>query len=333
MIGMHNWGHPRVLFHPQQVRQFMKTQARPVPNPFGDRGVVLRPIWRHEGGKFRRPADFVLLRKLLLYWDVVAWPQFTTLELNMDFESTKPYADLDFLGKEGVVQLMPIVSGVFGRPEPQMPLEERAWRFHEQMYLNLEFQEPGQWAMGQSSTVFTSPIPNDVLTADGALGSLTNLLPAPAHGVSYEDILKFRRTNREALVTFRMLLDELSAEVMRNPDKARAYSVAHRRLDEAIKAIWVLAREQRFEARRITFGTALAFGAGAVAGIGLVLAAAPFVGFPLTLAAISGASAAGGGLGGLTYLNEKVANPAERQGTAAYLLRAIDDEVIEEPLR
>jgi hypothetical protein len=78
-----------------------------------------------------------------------------------------------------------------------------------------------------------------------------------------------------------------------------------------------------------------AFGGGAVVGLGLALAlaAAPFVGFPLTAAAISAVSGARGVLGGLTYLNEKVANPAARPGTAAYLLQALDDEVIEEPTR
>lgn len=318
--------------HPDMVRQLMKNQPRPIPNPFGERGVVLRPIWRHEGGKFRRPADFVLLRKLLLYWDVVAWPQFTTLDIDADFESKKPYADLDFLGQEGALQLHSVVTDVFGRPTPRINLEEHGWRFQEQTYLNLEFHEPGQWAMAQSSPIFSSPIPNYVLTADGALGSLTNLLPAPAHGVSYAEILKFRRTNREALVTFRMLLDELSLDVMRSPDHALAYSAAHRRLDESISSIWGLVREQRFEARRITFGTALAFGGGAVAGIALALAAAPVVAFPLAQAAIYGASI-GGPLGGLAYLNEKVANPAERQGPTAYLLKAIDDEIIEEPTR
>jgi hypothetical protein len=331
VIGMQNWDYPRVMMHPVKVREFMKTQPRPIPDPLGDRGVVLRPIWRHEGGKFQRPADFVLLRKLLLYWDVVVWPQFTTLEKDLDFESKKPYADLDFLGREGVLQLHSVVTGIFGRSTPQINLEEHGWRFQEQTYLNLAFHEPGQWAMAQSSTTFASPL-QSTPAADGVLGSLTNMLPSPADGVSYGKILNFRRSNRNALLDFRLHLDELNGQFLVNPDPLLGYTAAHRRLDESIRDLWRLASAQRFETRRITFGTALAFAAGALAGVGLGLTVAPFVGFPLTEAALEGAGLVGG-LTGLTYLNEKVANPSEQQGPTAYLLKAIDDEIIEKPPR
>jgi hypothetical protein len=336
MIGMQNWGFPRVMMHPDQVRQMMKQQPQKTPNPRGDRGVVLRSIWRREDHEFRRPEDFALLRKSLLYWDVVAWPQFLPpMDMSGEFNAVVKRmvaseetgdADLEFLRREQVLDLMP-TAFLFASGQTDPP-EESAWRYHESAFLNLEYHEPGQWAMAQSRTPFTSPAHAWSPNSDGALGSLTNLLPAPASGVTYRQIIEFRRANRELLVDFRMLLDELNLEIIANPRQAQIYSAAHRRLDATVADIWRSVHHQRFEAERITFGTAMAIGGWAATGAGIAASFMqhPFVAFPLALAAI------GGGLyGGLQYRNEHMANPADKPGAAAYLLKAMDDEIIREP--
>jgi hypothetical protein len=345
MIGPRNWGFPRTWEHPEALRRRRQQEPQRRPDPKGERGVVLCPSWRVTG--LESPADFALLRRLLLYWDAVVWPQFGFIDEEADgvaaierlTESLERARDpdLSFLEHAGVLDLArTLIQRVSPRAGPPTQQEVRTsqWRWQETVYANCDYREPGQWAMAQATGDFSAP---DIAhTIDGALGSLTNLLPEPAGGVTFQEILDFRRQNREALKAIRMLLDELAVSIQQNPVSALGYNHAHRRLDQAVGEIWVKAREQQFVAQRMAFGSVFAMLKDAIAGAWAGIGAAPVVHYPIaetaiTTAGIGAVLGVATSLEGFTLSRTKLAQLTGMPSYAAYLLAARDQGIVEEP--
>jgi hypothetical protein len=320
-----------------------KTKPGKPLDPHGERGVVLCPNWRVPN--LDSPADFALLRRLLLYWDVVVWPQFEIFRFDVDGatemqrliaseQANEP--DVAFLVSEGALDLAFTITGTLPRleaaPPTQAQLPALRWSWQETVYANCDYHEPGQWAMAQAKDDFRAPVDSAAGNEDGALGSLTNMCPEPAPGVTFPEILDFRRRNQGALQAFRFHLDELALTIQSN-SSALSVNHAHARLDEDLAEIWRKSREQQFAASRISFGSVIAMvWEGTKAAVASAALAAR-VGYPLTTAAMIGAgigavAGAAGKPDGFTLSQTKLARLTGTPSYAAYLLAARDEGVI-----
>ena len=189
--------------------------------------------------------------------------------------------------------------------------------------------------MARATADFGAPVESAAGNTDGALGSLTNLLPEPAEGVTFQEILNFRRRNREPLEAFRFFLDELALRIQANPSSL-SHNHEHERLDQAIAEIWDKAREQQFAARRSSFGSVLSMVWEGVGGAVDAIAVASVFDFPLANAAMIGAlaGAAAGALKspeGFILSKAKLAKFTGMPAYAVYLLAARDEGIIAEP--
>lgn len=324
MLG-DNWPYPRVIEPAPMIRESLNSQSRPAPDPFGDRGVVLLPAWRNANEQTfsRREAEYALLRKALLYWDVICWPQLqqppihatTPIERILFRLNELPEPELELLRKEGVLLHMPVtvMPDRWGQLHPIRP--ESIFSQHIDIYLNLEYHDPGCWTIGEAADRFVVPS-GLVPVKEGALWSLTNLLPAPALGTGHLEILDFRRRHKQELLQLRAQLDECLGQIRKNPDSAHVYGAAHRRLDSAIADVWKAIERERKKFVRSTLRIAIAMLEGGCHGE-IVSELLPL---PRADAAIAGAAVGGAVLGGIEFVKELLMpNPTGLAGPCGYL--------------
>lgn len=340
MIGPRTWGFPKQWLSPEIIQQQRLQPPPKRPDSMGERGVVLCPNWRVPG--LELPADLALLRRLLLYWDAIVWPQFAVLDVEAAGEaemqrliSLERIHDprLAFLDAEGVLDMArtlvaPLGPGV--RPPTEQEVGAAQWGWQRSVYATADFHEPGQWAIAREGTDFRGPDHN----VDGALGSLTNLLPEPAPDVPFHEILAFRRKTREALETFRLYLDELAIPMQQDPGSALIYNHAHARLEKAIAEIWVKAREQDFKAQQMTAGSLMTMVGSAALATLSAPSLASMLHYSLAEAALAAAmlGAAVGAVakpGGFTLSRAKLAKLTDTPNYAAYFLTAASEGIIQ----
>jgi hypothetical protein len=337
MRGLDSLGYPRILDPAKVIREKIKARSLPTPDPFGDRGVVLLPAWRNANEEkfLRRQAEYELLRKALLYWDVVCWPQIQPIDMTAPFDqavkrtselSAIAEPEFDVLIREGVLQTLaiPVAPDFRTGPRPATLTPESVIDLHIDTYLNLEYHEPGCWAIAEAADRFIEPS-GLVPSAEGALWTLSNLLPTPTFQVGYTDIVEFRRKHRQELLALRTQIDEFSAEIIKAPDSAHIYSATMRRLDSAIADVWKRIEEDRKHFARSTMRVAIAMLEGAFHGAVAGEAVSEFLTFPLATAAIGSAIAGAAVLGSIEVAKDMVANPAGVPGPAGYLYSYLKD--------
>jgi Family of unknown function (DUF6236) len=344
MIGPDTWPAPKIFLPGDYVRKDLARPRPPFNNPLGLRGVVLLPAWRNsdELQFVRREDDFTLLRKALLYWDVICWPQVQTMDMSRSYAETlnrmtgadAPLeAELDFLRAEGClidfhVPLFSIQAAMAGVSPPPLTATD-AMKLHVDAYLNLELREPGVWSLTQSTDEFGVPA-SVAPVSDGALGILTNLLPAPIRGVSYEAIIEFRRRRRAELLALRSGLDELALEIVRS-DSSVAYGAGLRRLEAAVLDCWKVCAADKLRCRQATLTLALALAGGAITGVSNAATILPLLGLDHLSPIIAGVIGGGVGTMGASLIKRLVPNPTALPGTCAHLypyLRAAEDTKI-----
>src|ERR1700733_1721316 len=333
MLGPETWSHPRVLFPAAQARRLMAAQPRRPPDPSGERGVVLLPAWRNAAGEMfrRREAEYSLLRKALLYWDVICWPQISTFD-GLDDELLRatrsrgstiidvPEPELQLLREEGVLSHYPIMVQGFAEPGrtyvPTVLTAEMMFAKHIDAFMNLELKEPGCWSISEASDRFVASS-GLVPTTEGVIGTLTNMLPAPQAGVGYRHIIQFRRKHRQKLLAMRSLFDELAALI--ETGAMHGYQAAVARLDVALTEVWHAVEDDRAQFARVTAKIAVAGIEGSFHGFVAGELIAPMLPMPRAEAAAAAALAGAAAIAGVELVKEKVANPRDLPGAAAYL--------------
>ncbi len=227
------------------------------------RGIVIAPNLKlsKEGNAVEWPTlEPSYLRKCLLYWDIMDYPQAI-----LDGETSD--AELNLLTKEGILQR---TRGHFFKKEGGK--WELVWWFHEhpqefwntvQLYALLKhINSDEHWTMGQigeqfqmarqgiSEFAFAEPagdvahvvkVPNVPFLPSGHISEgstveleLTNALPVPAADVRIEAILEFKQKRHAELLHLRHALDKLELGVANAVDKALALRVASGELEVAL---------------------------------------------------------------------------------------------------
>jgi hypothetical protein len=333
MLGPETWPFPREFLSTAQARKRMDAQPRRPPDPSGERGVVLLPAWRNAAGEMfrRREAEYSLLRKALLYWDFVCWPQistFATLEEELmrmarSGESSiidVPEPELRLLREEGVLSHYPIVVQQYAEQDrtavPTVLTAEMMFSKHIDAFMNLELNEPGCWSISEASDRFVA-LSGLVPTTEGVIGRLTNILPAPQAGVGYRHIIQFRRKHRQKLLAMRSLLDELAALI--GTGTTHGYQAAVARLDVALTDVWHAVEDDRAQFGRVTAKIAVACIEGSFHGLVAGELITPMLPMPQAEAAAAAALAGAAAMAGVELAKEKVANPRNLPGAAAYL--------------
>lgn len=216
--------------------------SQPQQNPFllrgQQRGVIISNPIAIEDQAIRVIApsiDEQELRFALLYWDKLAWPQSSVLEL---LESP----EAEFL----------MTCGLLIRPEC---LIEEAYDLADivrrEFMLLFEFCEmtsPGAWslAQGDKSLLIESPI---FSPGRGILVQLHRAIPTPDKEMPLQEILEFKEKRADQLARLRQRLDELYVKVANATDSFFEFGKVAREIDLACVDVLRVAKESRFPFR------------------------------------------------------------------------------------
>jgi Family of unknown function (DUF6236) len=263
-------------------------------------GQGVRELRRYQGQRWAADA---LLRRSLLYFDRVVWPTNNILP-----QGTDP--GVEFLVTEGEVQLEHVeIAPLFptqiqllqGQSDafpnkfavmadsPNGKIAETVGQFHRSVYDLLDKQQPGAWnyAMVGDGVEFANET-----TVRGYSMELYKCLPVPAEGVSYKQIVAFKKTEKNALLDLRGNLGKMYRRIDSCDDKAFAALDEVTKLQRSVAAVKGLLTKSKIQYLRESVsvdltGTSVKKALGAVA-TGVV---ATFSGAPV-VAALGGAALA-----------------------------------------
>lgn len=185
-----------------------------VPKNAAQRGIVINPGVRSLG-QTGFSVDLTgldpLLRRCLLYWDRINWPDNNLVSIGGG-------PDVDFLLSTGVLQRTHIrYSGGFSGDLTPVFAQGQLKTFE-----MLNRNEPGLWSIAQDAETLT--FADQDLPSKRALEvSLYNALPVVADTVPYADILEFREKYRPELLQLRQHMDGLYENLLSAEDTQRTY--------------------------------------------------------------------------------------------------------------
>lgn len=191
-----------------------------------NRGIVISPPFNvlPEGGISCGGSPSASdLRKYLLYWDEIDYPDNNFVSIGAD-------PDLEFLITAGVatrtrVQFQGTISsgsGEFFLLAQQAVFEKR------------DNENPGLWSLAQLSAApyFANSSPITAIEYQ-----LWNTLPVPQEDVPLNEILEFKARRRDELVALRIYLDEMYQSVISSADIPRARTSAISKLETALAEV------------------------------------------------------------------------------------------------
>lgn len=261
------------------------------------RGIVISPSFEVlPGGGIRcggspSPAD---LRKHLLYWDEIDYPDNNFVSIGAD-------PDMEFLISTGVaartrVQFQGTMSS--GNGEFFLLAQQAVFEKHDN-------ENPGLWSLAQLSSVpyFANSRPVTAIEYQ-----LWNTLPVPQSDVPLNEILEFKAKRSDELVTLRIYLDEMYQSVISAADIPRAKNSAIIKLEVALSDVDRALGESGIAK---AFSSLRGYIAGEftnVAGTGLGAAGiAPFINMSPLMAGAIGA--------GIAFAIKPVLSPRARKDT------------------
>ncbi|MDP2868149.1 DUF6236 family protein [Methyloversatilis sp.] len=259
------------------------------------RGIVISPpfVVLPEGGiSCGGSPSSADLRKYLLYWDEIDYPDNNFVSIGVD-------PDMEFLISAGVaartrVQFQGAMSsgnGEFFLLAQQAVFERR------------DNENPGLWSIAQLSDApyFANSRPVTAIEYQ-----LWNTLPVPQDDVPLSEILEFKARRRDELIALRIYLDELYLSVTSASDLPRAKTSAILKLEVALAEVDRALGESGISK---TFSSLRGFIAGEftnIAGTGLGAAGvAPFIGMSPLIAGAIGA--------GIAFAIKPVLSPRSRK--------------------
>lgn len=260
-----------------------------------NRGIVISPpfVVLPEGGiSCGGSPSSADLRKYLLYWDEIDYPDNNFVSIGADH-------DMEFLISAGAaartnVQFQGAMSS--GSGEFFLLAQQIAFEKHDN-------ESPGLWSIAQLST---APYFSNSQSVTAIEYQLWNALPVPQDDVSLNDILEFKDRRRDELIALRIYLDEMYLSVTSAADIPRAKTAAILKLETALADVDRVLEEFGISK---AFSSLRGFIAGEftnVAGIGLGAAGiAPFIEMSPLMAGAIGA--------GIAFAVKLVPSPKSRK--------------------
>lgn len=246
------------------------------------RGIVISPPFEAlPNGGFKcggdpEPAD---LRKYLLYWDEIDYP-------DNNFVSIGPGPDLQYLIDANVARRTRVNfqgSMSSGSGEFFIAAQQAAFENHEK-------ENPGLWSLVQLSTspYFTNTQPSLAVEYE-----LWSMLPVPQADVPLNDILEFKQKRQDELTALRVHLDEMYQLIISSSDIPRAKVSQLVKLETSLNEIDRTLSESGVSKTLTSLRGFIAGEFTNIFGTGLGAAgAAPFIGMSPLIAGLIGAGIA-----------------------------------------
>lgn len=236
------------------------------------RGIVVSPpfqILPGGGISCGGDPDPVELRKYLLYWDQIDYPSNNFIHISSN--------DIDYLETTGALKRTIVAfQGMInsGSGEFFIAAQEAALRENQK-------KEPGAWSLAQLSGV---PFYTNNYSGLGVEFELYDMLPIPTKDTPLADILEFKECRRDELLAFRCHMDDVYQKVIGATDIPRAKTTEITRLENAIKDLDKVMRENGLKrivgnirnAINMDFSGIVGSGLGA-AGISSLIGMSPLV--------------------------------------------------------
>ena len=190
------------------------------------RGIVLSPpfeILPTGGISVGGSPDPVDIRKYLLYWDEIDYP-------DNNFISVGACPDIQFLIETKVASRTRVqFQGSLSSDNGEIFIKAQQAVFDKR-----QKESPGNWSLAQPST-----IPHFIGGQSRAAVDyeLWNVLPVPQREVPLNDILEFKSRRQSELIALRVHLDELYQQIISSSDIPRARNAAVAKLEVSLFAI------------------------------------------------------------------------------------------------
>lgn len=177
------------------------------------------------------------LRRSLLFWDKLAWPQTGVIKIS------PPSPELDFLESEGIL-IKPEANfkGDFNGPGDQVAKQ------HVSSFIRLEEVNPGSWALAEGPKSFHWEM-STFDTGRGTLVSLHRSIPVPEMNAPLEEVLRFKEKRSSEMLALRSAMDEFYGRVINSSDPSFAMNSAISQIDAGCTDAIRVAKEESFKIR------------------------------------------------------------------------------------
>lgn len=233
------------------------------------RGLVITcPISIDKDGTYRLRSSLIdphELRRSLLFWDKLAWPQTGMIKVN----PSSP--ELEFLEGEGILL----------RPEAKFKgnfngIGDQIAKQHVSSFIRLEEVNPGAWALAEGPKSFHWEL-STFDTGRGTLVSLHRSIPVPEMDVPLEEVLRFKEKRSSEMLALRSAMDDFYGRVINSGDPSFEMNSAISQIDEGCVDAIRVAKEENFKIRlsdlkfnfSMSFADLMAVSGAAVGGAGL----------------------------------------------------------------
>ena len=145
--------------------------------------------------------------------------------------------DMEYLFNEGILVRTDVRLKSFMGEVGNAMLIMQALAFE-----NHNKSEPGQWAIGQQSSVLS--VPKNLMETMGTVEmELYKALPVPTHDIPIPEILEFKSRNRSELTALRYAMDQIYLDICNSNDIPRSKNHAIARLEKSIDDLNKVANE------------------------------------------------------------------------------------------
>lgn len=187
------------------------------------KGIVISPPFQvlpTGGVRCSGTPSSLDIRKYLLYWDEIDYPDNNIISMGLS-------DDLTFLEASGILKRTRVIFG------GSVPIDGKIFiAAQEHAFQKNEEKENGKWSLAQlsDSQFYTNTTPEI-----GIEFELANCLPAPQADVPLNDILEFKNKRRDELTALRIYKDELYQGIITAGDIPRAKIAALNKLELGLK--------------------------------------------------------------------------------------------------
>jgi hypothetical protein len=173
---------------------------------FLSRGLIIPPAKNITDNSFSFSAniDNVELRRYLLYWDILDFP-------DSGFIRFQGNPDLDFLEDAGILKRTKVQFPFHGTPDLLFSVAQAE-------ALKINKKNLGEeWSIAQNGPKLL--FPDSISTISTAIEvDLCDCLPIPATDVPLNDILEFKVKRKDELMQFRKLMDDFYSQLNMSTD-------------------------------------------------------------------------------------------------------------------
>lgn len=205
-----------------------------------------------DGQLYASSLTSTFLRKLLLFWDELDYPEGDCTE------RTEDNPDIVYLLEEGVLTRTKTEKGkkrtVIARPEEGTVSPDGIytgkWPIHawassyvmNDTYISRSKEEPGKWSM---ASMMELPRLEGTEKVPGVFFELYNMLPIPDRTVPLSDILEFRESRYDELLALRGHLDDIYSKIVSSGDIPQSKIAELDRLERSLKVLKRTMDEQK----------------------------------------------------------------------------------------